>query len=399
MTNPDEIGPEVQVIVSDSATGMRGVLVIDNTDLGPCGGGVRMLPDLTAEEIADLARGMTYKFSILGLPRGGSKAGIWGDPAMPAERKQRLLMAFGRAIGPYLVSKEVAIGPDMGVTVSEVGAIYRGAGAENARTGLFEQQHENDAAAYHLTGYGVIAAARAAAPFAGIDLSGASVAIEGFGQVGAGAARYVVRSGARVVAISTLEGALYNPRGLDIDGLLALRRRLGDRCVLEYADADHLRASDLHFLPVAVLIPGARPYVINESNVERVQAKLVVSGGNITATPGAEELLYKRGVVSVPDFIANSGGAIASWVDMLGGDLAQAFRTIDALIGNLTAEVLRDSVTHDRSPFRIATTRAKQQVLAARGKPRKRFEEIREEIRRIFAGLTSAPGAPPEMRA
>jgi glutamate dehydrogenase (NAD(P)+) len=395
----DELGPEAQVFVSDPATGMRGVLVIDNTVLGPCGGGARMLPDLTADEVADLARGMSYKFSILGLPRGGSKAGIWGDPNMPAARKRELLMAFGRAIGPYLASKDVSVGPDMGITVRDVASIYEGARAENVRTGLFERTFEDDPAAYHITGYGVIAAVRAAATFAGLDLARSKVAIEGFGQVGAGAARYVAKTGAKVVGISTVEGALFNERGLDVQELLSLRRRHGDRCLAEYRDGERLSPAQLYALPVDVLVPGARPYVINEANAPTIQARLVVSGGNITVTAGAEELLFRRGVLSVPDFVANSGGAIASWVDMLGGDLPQAFLTSDALIGKLTTEILSRSAAAALSPYAVATARARERILAARGKPRKRFDEIREEIRAIFADLTAGRSSSPMISA
>jgi glutamate dehydrogenase (NAD(P)+) len=390
MKNPDEIGPEAQVLVSDPVTGMRGILVIDSTALGPCGGGARMLPDLTAEEVADLARGMTYKFSILGLPRGGSKAGIWADPSLPSERRRELLLAFGRAVAPYLASKDVAIGPDMGVTVKDVSIIYAGAGAENVRTGLFERPHEGDPAAYHITGYGVVAAMRAAAPFAGLEMAGATVAIEGFGQVGAGVARHAARLGARVVAVSTLEGTLHDDRGLDVEKLLSLRRTVGDRLVREYEDGELLASDALYFLPADVLVPGARPYVIDEANAPRVEAKLVVSGGNITTTPAAEESMFKRGLLSVPDFVANSGGAIASWVDMLGGDLPQAFRTMDALIGKLTRSIMQESRTRGVSPYVVATTRARERVLAARGKPRRRFEETREEIRRMFADVVAS---------
>lgn len=387
MMTPDEIGPEAQVVVSDARTGMRGVLVIDSTALGPCGGGTRMLPDLTIEEVAALARGMTYKFSILGFPRGGSKAGIWAEPALPPEQRAEVLAAFGRAIRGYLQSREVAVGPDMGVTVDDVRTIYAGAGAPDIRTGLFAREHEGDPAAYHITGYGVVAAMRVAAAFADIDLCRVGVAIEGFGQVGAGVARYAARQGARVVAISTLAGGIFNPRGLDVDRLLELRRKLGDRCVLEYADAERFDPADLYLLPVDVLVPGARPYVIHESNAPRVQAKLVVSGGNITTTTAAEEILFQRGVVAVPDFISNAGAAIASWVDVLGGGVPQALQTIDALIVKTTSEVLDQSRRKACSPYRVATARASERVLAARGQPRKTFDAIRSEIQAMFASF------------
>jgi len=394
MKTPDEIGPEAQVFVSDAATGMRGVLVVDSSALGPCGGGTRMLPDLAPTEVADLARAMTYKFAILGLPRGGAKAGIWADPQMHPDRKREVLEAFGRALSTYLQTKEVAVGPDMGVTVGDVSAIYSGARAENVRTGLFERTFEGDAAAYHITGYGVIAAVRAAFYCMGLELDGATVAIEGFGQVGAGAARHAARHGARVVAISTLDGLLYDPHGLDIERLLQLRREVGDRCVSAYGTGERRPASELYALPVDVLVPGARPNAIDEAAVGRVRARLVASGGNITLTPGAEEALFRRGIISVPDFVANSGGAIASWVDMLGGDLPRAFRMMDALIGRLTLEVIEESRQRNVSPYRVAVERARRRVLDARGCSRPSFQQAREQIAGIFARLDGGGAQP-----
>src|SRR4051812_5879469 len=98
----DELGPETVVRVRDAATGMRGVLVVDNSFFGPAGGGTRMAPDLTEDEVADLARAMTYKYALNGLPTGGAKAGIFGDPYMAADKKQAVLRSFGRALAPML---------------------------------------------------------------------------------------------------------------------------------------------------------------------------------------------------------------------------------------------------------------------------------------------------------
>ena len=380
----DELGPEAVVFVNDVETGMRGVLVIDNSSLGPCGGGTRMLPDLSVDEVAALARGMTYKFGILGMPRGGSKAGIWGDSSIPTDRKRAIMRAFGRRLRPYLETKDVAVGPDMGVTVSDVASIYEGAGVENIRSGLFEHVHEGDPAAYHITGYGVVVSMVAAAPFAGIDIRGSRVAIEGFGQVGVGVARYAERAGAKVVAISTVRGAIYSEAGLDVAALLRLRRECGDDCVLRYGRAEQLATSELYYLPVDALVPGARPYVINDENAHRVQAKLVVSAGNITTTEPAESLLFQRGVVSVPDFVANSGGAIASWVDFLSGDLEQAFAAIRRLIGTITGEVLTQARSRAITPWAAATSRVRERVIAARDQPRKTFEQTRSEIRSLL---------------
>jgi glutamate dehydrogenase/leucine dehydrogenase len=380
----DELGPETMVFVHDADTGMKGVLVIDNSVLGPTGGGARMLPDLTAQEVADLARAMTYKFGILGLPRGGCKSGLWGDANMPAQEKRDVMRAFGRLLGPYITSKLAAIGPDMGVTVRDVADIYEGAGAQQLRSGLFEQVIDHDAAAYHLTGHGVIAAAKAAAPLAGLQFEGSTIAVEGFGQVGVGVARRAVKEGAKVVAISTIHGAIYHPNGLDIPRLLELRREFHDHCVLQYSGADRLPSKEIYYVPVQILVPGARPYVIDRENADRIRAKLISSGGNITLTDEAQELLFRRGVISVPDFIANSGAAVASWVDFLAGTTDQAFRAIDGLIGRLAREVVSEAIERAQNPLVVAKRRVRERILAAKGRPRKSFEETKQEIRQIL---------------
>jgi glutamate dehydrogenase/leucine dehydrogenase len=379
----DELGPEVVIRVHDSKVGLRGVLVVDNTVMGPAGGGIRMQPDLSEDEVADLARGMTYKFASFGFPRGGSKAGIVGAPDQDPERKRALLMAFGRAVSPYLASREVAIGPDMGVSIDDVKWIYEGAGTENIRSGLFALPLEGDAAAYHLTGYGVVVAIKAALEEMGSSLAGASIAVEGFGQVGAGTARYAAKSGARVVAVTTLAGGVFDPSGLDVARLLELRRMHGDTCVLKYG-GEAIRPSDVYFLPVDVVVPGARPYVLNGFNAGRVQAKLICPAANIAVTEEAEQSFHRRGIVCLPDFVANAGGALASWVDILGGNPEQAFDALERLIAGTTRTILEEARAHRQPPGTTARTRARTLILSRSGRRRPTFEETRVEIRALL---------------
>lgn len=349
-----------------------------------------MTPDITVEEVADLARGMTYKFGIHGFPRGGSKAGIWGDPGMPPEKKRDTLRAFGRALVPYLRHDEVVCGPDMGVSVDDVQEIYTGAGVRNRRTGLFSRPHQGDPLAYHLTGLGVCCACQSAARVAGLDFSGSRILLEGFGQVGVGVARYAHARGARVVAVSTVKGAVYNPEGLDVPRLLELRRQHGDSCI-DHVRGDKLPADELYFCPADILVPGARPHVITAENVGRVQSGIVVSAGNNSVTREADEMLSRRGSLSVPDFVANGGAIIASLVDFNGGTREQAFKAIEERISALTESVLREAIDRSSTPHSVATRRVKQLVLESRSRPRRSFEETMSEVRDLL-GLSHAAG-------
>ncbi len=380
----DELGPEAVIDVYDPRSGMRGVLVIDNSLCGPCGGGTRMAPDVTVDEVAALARGMTYKFSSFDFPRGGSKAGIIADPNMEPERRRDILREFGRALKRYLAARDVAIGPDMGVTVEDVSTIYEGAGVPDVRTGLFSKPVDEDPAGYHLTGFGVACAVRSALDTLGTSIKGASVAVEGFGQVGVGTARYCHQWGARVVAVTTIRGGLFAPDGLDIPQLLALRRQHGDACILHYeGPAERLIPADLYYMEVDVLVPGARPYVINAHNAARVRAKVISPAANIAVTEAAEQVLFDRGIQCLPDYIVNAGGALASWVDILGGEPQQAFTVLDRQISPRIADILDQSRRTRRNPCDISRTHLWQKLLN-RTRRRPSFDESRVEIKGLL---------------
>jgi glutamate dehydrogenase (NAD(P)+) len=380
----DQLGPELVLMVYDPESGVRGATVVDNSLLGPPGGGTRMSPDLTLEEIAELARTMTYKWGIFGIPRAGSKSGIWADPAMPAADKQRTLRAFGRQLRDHMVAREAVLGPDMGLTVDDVAHIYAGAGLTYPRSGLFSRAHEGDPAGFAMTGFGVIVAARAAAAEIGLPLDGARVAVQGFGQVGVGCARYAAREGARIVAVSTVEGAILDPRGLDVDRLLALRRDHGDRCVVEYRAAERIDPDALLTMDADVVIPAAGPRAIHGGNAGAIRARLVVSGGNNTVAESCLRPLHERGVIVVPDFVASAGGIIGSMVDVLRGTVDQAFRAMQHLMSPLTAGLVKESLASGVDPTCLARARVAERIDRARGRPRKSFAQAMTETRDLL---------------
>ena len=362
----DELGPERILHVYDPSVGMKGVVVVDTTSpQGWSGGGTRMLPDITTEEISWLARTMTYKLAYLDIPVGGAKAGIWADPGIQEASREAILRAFGNAVKPLLTTG-LGLGADMGTNAKDVAIIYEGAGVPQTSTGLAQQEKEGEPLEDHATGYGVVVAAQAACEFAGMELKGATVAIEGFGKVGGGVARYMAEAGAKVVAISTISGAIYNQGGLDTKKLLSMRKQSGDRAVEEYVGAQRIDKEAIYFLPVDVLIPGARPHVIDKNNAGRIQAKVISSIANIPLTDEAEEILFQRGICSVPDFVSNAGGVVLGVVDAVGGKADDVFGVLREVLGPLTHNILADAYKEGCNPRSLAVKRAKEKVLRAR---------------------------------
>lgn len=377
----DEIGPERILHIYDPAVGMKGVVVVDTMVFGRAGGGTRMLPDITTEEIFGLARAMTHKFAILDIPTGGAKAGIWADPGIRGAQRQAILKAFGNAVKPLLTAG-VGLGADMGTDADDVLTIYEGADFPSRGPGLAEEEKDGEPFENHATGYGVVVAARAACEFAGMELKGATVAIEGFGKAAGGVARYMVEEGARVVAISTINGTTYNENGLDVKRALEVRKKSGDRAVDEYEDARHIDRGEIYFLPVDILVPGARPYMIDGNNVSRVRAKVISSIANIPITDEAEEILFQRGIYSVPDFVSNAGGVVLALVDSVRGTADDVFKALKNLLGSLTHDILADACKEGINPRNLALKRTKEKVLRARTEKVARLSA--EERRRLY---------------
>jgi glutamate dehydrogenase/leucine dehydrogenase len=381
----DALGPEKVVHVYDPATGMKGVVVIDCTAFGGMsGGGIRMLPDITTEEIRALARAMTYKFSAVDFFMGGAKSGICSHPGVSGEERVTLMRSFGQAIKPLLQSGLV-IGADIGTDAHDLAAIHDGAEIPFSYSGLSSQEKDGEPLENHATGYGAVVAARAACEFAGLALKGATAAVEGFGKAGGGVVRYLDQAGAKVAAVSTIHGAIYNPDGLDVHGLLEARKTLGDRAVSEYRDAEHLDLGRLFTLSVDVLVPGARPYVIDKDTAATVNAKVISSVANIPITDEAEEVLFRRGVHVVPDFISNSGGVIIAAVDLMGGEANDVFRVLEDVIFSLTRAILADARREGINPRALAVRRATEKVLAARrAETPQSLDELLEAARKRF---------------
>jgi glutamate dehydrogenase (NAD(P)+) len=359
----DEWGPEKVVCVSDRRSGMRGVLVIDNTARGMGKGGTRMSPTLTVEEAARLARTMTWKWAAVDLYHGGAKAGILGDPRSPD--KEWILRAFARALRNE-VPAEYVFGLDMGLTEADAAIFADELADRGAAVGLPRALGGLPYDELGVTGYGVAEAADAAAAAIDLPIAGATVAIQGFGAVGQAAAERLVELGAVVTAVSTARGAVVDPAGVDVARLSALRAEVGDDCVHEYGGAvDAWAALET---PAEILVPAAREDVIDKDLAQRTAARLVVEGANLPTTPVARQLLHERGVVVVPDFVANAGGVVAAAHSMdarhspFPVDPADVFPMISAKMRANTETVVATSRTRGLAPHVAAQQIAEERV-------------------------------------
>src|SRR5487761_1092427 len=343
----DEWGPEKIVLVSDPKTGMRGVLGIDNTARGMGKGGTRMSPTVTVEEVRRLARVMTWKWAGVDLFFGGAKAGIVADPKSPD--KEAILRSFARALRRHIPS-EYVLGLDMGLTERDAAVVQDELGDRGAAVGSPSELGGVPYDELGLTGYGVAESAEVACELADIEFKDATVAIQGFGAVGHAAAKRCVELGAKVVAVSSVEGAVYDPDGIDIEKLLALRLEAGDAAIREYG-GNQLQLGQELLVPAQVLIPAARQDQIDKAMAGEISAKVIVEGANLPTSPAAQEVLRARGVTLVPDFIANAGAVVGAGVAM--DQRYSAFRPDPKEILALISGKLRDNT-------RTVVTRARE---------------------------------------
>lgn len=273
----DSLGPAKVLHLHLAEVGLKAVVVVDNTACGPAIGGVRMAADATAEEAFRLARAMTFKNAAAGLPHGGGKSVIIGDPRMAAPAKEQVIRAFAAAIAGLA---DYIPGPDMGTDEHCMGLIADEIGRA---VGLPREIGGIPLDEIGATGIGLAAAIDVASADIGLSLRGARVAVQGFGAVGKHAAKALATRGAVLVAASDTGGTAIDPAGLDIGALIALKDRGGS--VVDHAAARRAEAEAIIDVDCDIWIPAARPDVIRRDNVARLKTRLVAQGANIPATP------------------------------------------------------------------------------------------------------------------
>ncbi len=328
-TAPDTGSPEYQITWTDPVTGARGYLVIDSLVGGLATGGTRMRPGCTMREVSDLARGMATKTAAFELPVGGAKGGIDFDPRDP--RATGVLERFVTAMLPWL-ERHWVTAEDLGVAPQVLDEVFARVGLDHSfhaaigrapdpqrtlrrvQAGLTARNADGLLVAEVIGGYGVAQACLGAVTAFEWDLQVTTVALQGIGTMGGGAAWYLHRAGARVVAVADVAGTLHRAGGLDIPDLLDRRDEYGqiDRSDLP-EDVDQLPRDAVLATPADILVPAAISYAIDADNARDVRARVVVEAANSATTPEAEAYLTARDIPVVPDFVANAGAAAWAW--------------------------------------------------------------------------------------
>jgi glutamate dehydrogenase (NAD(P)+) len=356
----DDFGPERIIEVYHPKLGMRGVLVIDNTALGPGKGGTRFTSTVDKKEVFRLARTMTWKNAMADLPFGGAKSGIIGDPKkLTPEQKDEWVAAFGKLLKG--VCPQFYVGaPDISTAEHEMEVFAKAVGDMNACTGkpmaLGGIPHELGS-----TGFGVYHATLVALKHMGKDVKKTTFAVEGFGNVGEFVCKFMTEAGAKLVAVSDSKGTLLVPEGIDFKKLLAVKKEKGT--VTAYG-GKVLPTKDLIYQDADVLITAAIPDLIKMEDMSKIKTKLVVEGSNIATTIQCEEALAKKGVLVVPDFVANAGGVISSYVEYIKGTPADMWKLVEEKITKNTQLVLERAKKDNVIPRVAAEKIAKERVRA-----------------------------------
>ena len=283
---------------------------------GPCKGGLRYHPSVSNDEVRALAALMTWKTSLVDVPFGGAKGGITCEPQrMSSDEKQRLTRAFVRAIADIIGPSRDIPAPDMNTNAQTMAWImdeysqshgYSPAVVTGKPVHLMGSVGRDDA-----TGRGVMLLTRAACEDIGLNLRGARVVVQGFGNVGSHAARLLYAEGAKIIAVGDANGAVCDFDGLDIGALIT--HSAGSGGVANFGEA--CSPDSLLETPCDILIPAALGGVIDAKVAARIETKLVVEGANAPVTAGGAKVLETRGIPALPDILANAGGVVVSYFE------------------------------------------------------------------------------------
>ncbi len=315
-----------------------GYRVQHNQTLGPYKGGLRFHPSVDLSEVTALSALMTFKNSLMNLPLGGAKGGVQVDPSQLSRNElESLTRRFTSEISPFIGPDKDIPAPDVGTDSQTMAWMLDTFSMESGfcQTGVVTGKPVEIGGSLgreSATGLGVVYAAVKALESRQMKISNCSFAVQGFGKVGMHAAIEAYALGARVTAVSDVTGGVYNPKGLNVADLVRYVRE--KRTLADFPGAESISNEDLLMLPVDVLAPCALENVLNEGNAPRVQAKIVVEGANGPTSTKADEILFEKGILVVPDILANGGGVVVSYFEWV-QDIVWLFWTEDEVRNKL----------------------------------------------------------------
>lgn len=290
---------------------------------GPCKGGIRYHPSVNLDEVTGLAALMTWKCSLMNIPFGGAKGGVRCDTTkMSRGEIERLTRRYTSEIIIFIGPQTDIPAPDMYTDeqvmawIMDTYSMQVGHSVPEVVTG----KPISVGGTYgrkEATGLGLVFTISEAAKFLKIDMSSARVAVQGFGNVGACAAKFLDTQGARVIAVSDSKGAIFNEKGLPIKRLIQYKERTG--AVINFDDSQPLTQEELLALPCDILVPAATGGVINADNAKEVKAKVLAEGANAPVTDQADKILYEKGIFIIPDILASAGGVTVSYFEWVQG--------------------------------------------------------------------------------
>jgi len=291
-----------------------------NNAVGPYKGGLRFHPGVTRDEVKALSTWMTFKCSVAGIPYGGGKGGMAIDPKdYSKDELERISKGFAKAISPVIGEKVDIPAPDVntnGQIMSWMVEAYEEKVGRSAK-GIFTGkplEFGGSLARTEATGYGVNLNAKKVLEKLGIDIKGATYAVQGFGNVGFYTAYYAHKDGAKIVAFSNTDVAIYNENGIDMEKVIKDFEENG-RIIENKGYGKDITNAELLELEVDVLAPCALENQITSENADRIKAKVITEGANGPTTPEADEILFKKGITVIPDILANSGGVVVSYFE------------------------------------------------------------------------------------
>lgn len=298
----------------------EGYRVQHNLSRGPTKGGIRYHPDVDLDETTALSMWMTWKCAVVNIPYGGAKGGVKVDTKQLSKRElEKLTRRFVSDIGIIVGERGDIPAPDIGTNaqvmawIMDTVSMHAGHTVPGCVTGKPIELGGSEGRV-EATGRGVVVAMEEAAKIINLNLNGAKVVVQGFGNVGSVAALLAEQAGATVVGVSDALGGIYNEKGVPVHELLS---RYGNRegGIREYKDAQAVSNDELLELPCDVLIPAAISGQLTDENADKVKAKLIVEGANGPTTPGADNIFSDKGIMCVPDVLANAGGVVVSYFE------------------------------------------------------------------------------------